>query len=582
MDKIGFLIGNWTKSHFLYYNRRVHANNGHAERIPMKKVLSILLILIILFGAGGYLAFRFLNRGSGEVSSQADGLAFISDGISQDSKDFALIDGQYYLSLDYIQKNLDETVYYDKNEGIVSFTNKQGLKRLKIDEDTFTLNGKTMELRDPVIQKDDTILIPTEAFIHDYPVEFRYHKESNKLNLDFTNVDHAVGSALKGTLLREKANSSSPYITRIQGDEKIIFYGEEGDFYRVRLENGYGGYLLKSNCKVDFRENKFKGPFAKNEEAQVQEPLHLTWDYIYGKENQERINAIQKIPGVDIIVPTWFSIQDKEGTVYDRGNVAYVNKYQGLGIDVWGYIDNSFDPEITHASLSSTAKRDKVLDQVMSLLRIYHMKGVNVDFEHVNLEDGLYITQFVQELKALCYQEDIKVSVDVTPQLSRDPNKEVYNREKLAKAADYIVLMAYDQYWSSSEKPGSVAEYKWVESHLNTLFRSVPKEKIILGVPLYTRLWTQSNGKWTSKNITMGQAGSYLASQGQKAKWDDVIKQYVLDTDTEKIWLENSDSLKYKAGLVPKYGLRGLASWRKGLETPDVWTVLDQAIHLDK
>ena len=206
----------------------------------MKKVLSILLILVLLLGAGGYVAFRMLNRGSGEVSSQAKGLAFISDGKSQDSKDFALIDGQYYLSLDYIQKNLDETVYYDKNEGLITFTNKQGLKRLKVDEDTFTLNGKKMELRDPVIQKEDTILIPTEAFIHDYPVEFRYHKESNKLNLDFTNVDHAVGRALKGTLLREKADSSSPYITRIQGDEKIIFYGEEGDFYRVRLEMAMG------------------------------------------------------------------------------------------------------------------------------------------------------------------------------------------------------------------------------------------------------------------------------------------------------------------------------------------------------
>ncbi len=542
----------------------------------MKKVLTILLILVLILGAGGYAAFRFLNRGSGTVSDQAKGLAFISDGKNQKAEDFALIDGQYYLSFDYIKKNLDETVYYDKNEEIITFTNKTGLKRFKVDENTFTLNGQEMALRDPIVVKEDKVLIPTEAFIHDYPVEFRYHKDSNKLTLDFTDANYAVGSALKGTLLREEAKSSSPYITRINGDEKITFYGEEGDFYRVRLENGYGGYLLKSNCKVDFQENKFKAPFAKNEEAQVSEPLHLTWDYIYGKENQDRINAIQSLPGVDIIVPTWFSIQDKEGTVYDRGNVAYINKYRSLGTDVWGYLDNSFDPDITHATLSSTAKRDKILKQVMSLLSVYHMKGINIDFEHVRIEDGPYITQFVQELKALCFDKGIKVSVDVTPQLSRDPKKEVYNRKALAKAADYLVLMAYDQYWASSNEPGSVAEYNWVESHLNTLFRTVPKEKLLLGVPLYTRLWTKTNGNWSSKNIPMGQASPYLS----QSKWDSKIKQYVFDRGDEKIWIENVDSLKCKASLVPKYNLAGLASWRKGLETPDVWQVLNQAIHV--
>ena len=561
------------------YNKYIHAKEKGRY---MKKVLGILLALILILGAGGYFAYRLMNRGSGRVSERVDTLQFISDGKTQDVTDYAMVDGQFYLSVDYIKENLDDSIYYDKQDNIITLANKAGLKRFTPGKSSYSLNESQMELRDPILEKDGKVLLPTEAFIQDYPVDFRYHKESKTMTLDFKDMNYAVGKALEGTLLREAPKSNAPYLTRLTGKEKVIFYGEEGDFYRVRLENGYGGYILKANCKVDFRENKFKSPLAKNEEAQAFEPLHLTWDYTYGNETAARIQAIGPLPGVDVIVPTWFSIKDKEANLIDRGNIDYVNRYRALGIDVWGYIDNSFDPDITHASLTSTKKRQKILRQILALLRKYQMKGINVDFEHVRPEDGPYITQFVQELKALCQDKDIKISVDVTPQITKDPEKQIYDREKLGQAADYLVLMAYDQHWSSSDKAGSVAEYSWVESHLNTLFRTVDKEKIILGVPLYTRLWTEENGKVQSKNISMAQIQEFLAKTGAQPKWDDKIKQYVVDTNQGKIWIEDENSLKYKASLVPKYGLPGLASWRKGFETPNIWPVLDTSIHQGK
>jgi spore germination protein YaaH len=38
-----------------------------------------------------------------------------------------------------------------------------------------------------------------------------------------------------------------------------------------------------------------------------------------------------------------------------------------------------------------------------------------------------------------------------------------YERDKLARIADYMVVMAYDEHWGSSQVAGSVASLPWVE-----------------------------------------------------------------------------------------------------------------------
>lgn len=60
---------------------------------------------------------------------------------------------------------------------------------------------------------------------------------------------------------------------------------------------------------------------------------------------------------------------------------------------------------------------------------------------------------------------------------------------ELGKAADYIVMMGYDEHWAGSSIAGSVASLPWVRDGLLELMKEVPSHKIILGVPYYTREW---------------------------------------------------------------------------------------------
>ncbi len=546
----------------------------------MKKFFIGILTILIVVGGG---IFYFLNsRGSSETSTKYNEFSFISEGEDIDKKDFDRIDGQFYLSLDYINDNIDDTAKYEKNENTVIFTNEKGTRRYKLDEKSGLYNSKKVELRDPIIEKNGKIMIPIEAFIYDYPVELRYNKDKKLLLLDRKDVEYSIGTPTgNGLNIREKDSKSSPVVKSINKEDKVYVYGEVGDFYRVREKNGFAGYIKKNLLDVEYGKDKFKKDI-KNSKKEAVKPLNLTWDYTYGPQKQEEINLITNISGLDIICPTWFSIQNKNGDIIDRGNMEYVNKYNNLGIDVWGYLDNSFDKDITHEVLSSSALREKVIAKTLELTKSYNMKGINIDFEQTNIDDRDNITQFVREMSSQFRANGIKVSVDVTPQITSDVTKEPYNRKELAEAADYVVVMAYDQHWSSSKNAGSVAQYKWVEGNINMLFRQIPTDKMILGVPFYSRIWTEENGSVKSQTLTMAQANKIISDKNLKVTWDDVSKQdyteYTEGDKKVKIWLEDSNSIDYKVSLVNKYSLAGVGSWRKGFETQDVWETINSRL----
>ncbi|MFR8926806.1 glycosyl hydrolase family 18 protein [Peptoniphilus senegalensis] len=542
----------------------------------MKKIF--LGIFLIIFLAAG--AFLFVeNRGTTKISTKYDKFNFITEDKDIDKDDFSIEDGMIYLSFDYIKKYLDESIEYDKSTEKVKIQNEHANKILKLNEYEAKFNSGTIDLRAPVIEKNGKIMLPIEAFIYDYDVSLRYNKDIRLLLLDYRDKEYDLSKTTKEVFLREDSSKRSPIIKKLPEGEKLYIYGEKSKFYKVRMPEGYAGYVLKENVDDNFE----KVNLASSRKNISDSPINLTWDYTYAEYSDEKVNQIKDINGLDIIIPTWFSIRNGNGDMIDRGNLNYIKKYNELGVDVWAYLDNSFNPDITHEALSNENTRKKVIDKTLELCKKYNMKGINIDFEHTKIEDRDNITAFVNEFREKA-GDDFIITVDVTPQISSDVTKEPYDRKALAEVSDYIVVMAYDQHWGSSDEAGSVAQYKWVEGSINVLFRNVPNRKMILGVPLYTRLWKESNGKVTSKTISMNEVANIIASKGLNPSWDKDSQQnyvqYEENGSTYKIWIEDANSLEKKVSLVNKYNLAGVGSWRLGFETQNIWDVISK--ELDK
>lgn len=542
----------------------------------MKK-LFVGLLLIIVLAAGAFLFVE--NRGTSKISTKYDKFNFLTEDKDIDKDDFCIEDGMIYLSLDYIKEYLDKGIEYDKSTGEVKINNDHANKILKLNEYKAKFNSGTIDLRAPVIEKNGKIMLPIEAFIYDYDVRLRYNKDIRLLLLDYRDKEYDLTKTTSETLLRESDSKRSPIIKKLPKGEELYVYEEKGKFCKVRMPEGYAGYVLKKDLDENFEKVSFKST-SKNTFA---DPINLTWDYTYAEHSEDKINQIKDIKGLDVIIPTWFSIRNGNGDMIDRGNQNYIKKYKDLGIDVWAYLDNSFDPNVTHEALSNENTRKKVINKTLELCKKYGMKGINIDFEHTRVDDRDYITDFVKEFRQAA-GDDFIISVDVTPQISAEVTKEPYDRKALADIADYMVVMAYDQHWGSSDKAGSVAQYKWVEGSVNVLFRSIPNKKMILGVPLYTRIWKEAGGKVTSKTISMEEVARIIAAKGLKPVWDKESQQnyveYQENNANYKIWIEDANSLEKKVSLVNKYNLAGVGSWRLGFETSNIWDVISK--ELDK
>lgn len=313
--------------------------------------------------------------------------------------------------------------------------------------------------------------------------------------------------------------------------------------------------------------------------------INLAWDHIYqGSANQPQPN---KIEGLDVVSPTWFAVIDGTGLVRSSADAAYVKDAHAKGYKVWALVTNSFNPELTHQILASDAAQDTIAKQLLQYAQTYQLDGINIDFENMYDYDKDKFASFVEKLSKILRAQNLIVSIDITIP-SATPNwSKCYDRQRLGAAVDYVMLMTYDEHWSKSPKSGSVASLPWVEAGVKNTLAFIPKEKLLLGIPFYTREWEETTDEWGKKTVkakTMSMAAvqKTIDAYNLHPVWLPDLGQYYVEYEKNdaiyKIWIEDAQSIALKAELIQKYDLAGAASWRKGFEANQIWNVLNNAL----
>ena len=257
---------------------------------------------------------------------------------------------------------------------------------------------------------------------------------------------------------------------------------------------------------------------------------------------------------------------------------------------------NSYDE--TYEVLSYTSKRTKIINQVIANAIETGIDGINLDFELVSTECGEHYIQFVRELSVRCRQNGLVLSVDnYVPQ----PYNEHYDIEEQGVVADYVVIMGYDEHTEGSYEAGSVASIGYLENGITDALESVSAEKLIAGVPFFTRLWFETPkteeelaeqagteaasypNKVTSSAYGMTEAAQVVADAGAQTQWEEETMQnyaeWEADGGTYKIWLEDDQSLEEKLKVIKSNNLAGVAEWSLGMEDSGVWDLILQYVN---
>lgn len=493
-------------------------------------------------------------------------------------------DGVSYVDFEAVKAELNDRFYWDAQANLMLYTTPTDIIEIPAGGGEYTATGKTDTVPYQIVRIDGSKTYLALDFVQKYTnLDYETFTEPNRIVIRNVWGERTVASIRKKGKLRYQGGIKSPILRELEKNETVTVLQPMEDWTGVMTQDGYFGYI-RNDRLVDERTETDSREFEEPEYTTVAKDykINMVWHTIDNMDdNYSIIYDIASVKGVNTISPTWFSIAANDGTLDSLALADYVDTAHRNDMEVWPLVSNFSEEIDTEAVLASTQSREKMSNQLIASAIQYGFDGINVDFENIpeSAADG-YI-QFIRELSVKCRKNGLVLSVDVPVPMSFN---EHYNRKELGTVCDYVIVMGYDEHYYGSEEAGSVASLGFENQGILDTRKTVPAEKLISGIPFYTRLWntvSNADGTTTVTSEAMGMAAAHqtLENNGIEYAWDETTSQnyaeFTGDDDSlYQIWLEDEDSVKERMNLVKDYGLAGVAAWRLGFEEDAVWDVI--------
>lgn len=543
----------------------------------------IIIALVLIVGAiGGYYVIK-RNYIVSKIN-QTNLIINNSNATSSLKNNVYIKDGVVYVSKPDIYNFFDNTIIYDEKYNQVVTTSSTKIASLPIDSKQIQVNSSNTTIKVGAIIIDEVAYVPISELDEVYNIKTTYVESEDLVYIDSLDREQQTATLKKDSSIKYKPTIISATLAKAkQGDTLTIAnrsdYPVPNGWTRVRTENGTLGYIQTGKL------NEFKTIREKAEEkAKIEGPISLAWDYY--SEYVSAPTRTGKITGVNVVSPSFFYMTKYSTTnIYENvGNegIAYVNWAHGNGYQVWPMFTNSNMSE-TSKMLSDYKSRENVINQIIKYIKQYNLDGINIDFEGMYETDKDNFSRFLIEIRPRLNEIGAVLSVDVTAPDGAPEWSLCYDRYTIGKVADYVMFMAYDQYGVSATKAGTTAGHNWVEANVKKFLgqEEVKAEKIILGIPFYTRVWKEINGNVISSVVNIGNVNNLIPSNATKT-WDEDLQQYYVEYKkggaTYKIWVEDEKSIEAKLDLVSKYNLGGAAYWEYDRATNSIWNLIESKI----
>lgn len=292
---------------------------------------------------------------------------------------------------------------------------------------------------------------------------------------------------------------------------------------------------------------------------------YATWS-VYGRNYFFKDLPIESLTHVTLAFALPIEDGSLDCTEFNRLNVAELRERGGVGLKIgiavggWGAC-NAFT-----AATGAEECRNKLISSCLELFATYNLDYLEFDWEYPTT------TEQIENLKSVLM--GLKELLPPEKQLSicLPCYENGFVATELVSLVDFFILMGYDLSGTWSELSGhhSALHPKISEhvQHLN-LREMIPKEKIVLGCPLYAR--TFSDCKGPNKKFK----GPGIGSFGDEGTMDyrDVVKmckEIIYDPKTVSqysiykknfVSFEGPLSLEKKCEWVREQELGGIAFW---------------------
>lgn len=559
----------------------------------MKKIAKLIaaVIVILILAAVWYEGKRLYDKFGPNnetipltelYSTSGDNAAVFYNYVLQKEKGI-WSDGEIYLSCDWVNDTLNERFYWDKAESKVLYALPDSL--VTIDEKTTGDDGKKLLIKKNGKAYISSSLVKKYTDIH---TELFGDDEVKRIFIGNDWKDQSVVQTTGKTELRAIPSVKGRITEAVGRGEKLKAIplnpdmdqtaASEGKWQRVVSESGITGYIEEKRIQdagTEAYTHDFRAPVYKN--ISMNKPVILVWHQVTNKESNKTLSSeLKDTEGINAVSPTWYSLKDNEGNYDSFASADYVKTAHDKGLQVWPLIDNFSDNVTLGTLLSKTSTRQKLIANLIAEADKYGFDGINIDFEEFKQEAAGSYIEFIRELSVSCRKKGLVLSVDVPNYASYNLH---YNRKELGTVTDYVINMGYDEHTvGDGHGKGSTASYDFVKEGIEGSLTEVPREKLINAIPFYTRVWTESDkGTLTADAYGISAAKKWVTENGVRLTWDGTLGQYYgelhssKNANTKYIWMEEEKSIAKKMELIRQKNLAGVACWKLGLETPEVW-----------
>ncbi|MGZ4780194.1 MAG: glycosyltransferase, partial [Thermoanaerobaculia bacterium] len=309
----------------------------------------------------------------------------------------------------------------------------------------------------------------------------------------------------------------------------------------------------------------------------------------YAPWQETGLNSLRKFaPQMTHVLPAWVHLNDDGRTLdfhdWDPAMVPHnlevleVARTNNLNIvPVFSNAQQSdFEPLRVHRFLQDPGAQNALIVQLRNWVLTNRFQGINVDFENLKDEDYALLDSFLARMKADFAPHHLIVSADIEATTPVD-------WKRISSICDFVVVMAYDEH-GAGPTPGPIASMGWYRQVLQRAVRSVPREKLVIGLGNYGYDWMK--GRDWADPLTYQQA-LVLAKEYRQETPDKVVDfdddalnptfWYVDENQKEhEVWLLDGVTAANQWMLAQSYGIRGVGVWVLGSTDPSIWKFLDR------
>lgn len=500
-------------------------------------------------------------------------------------------DGKVYVDINLVKDQLNKRFYWDSNENLLLYTTSTAVISTKMNsQDVYSNKSREMKDYTVVRVEGDAVYVALD-FVKEYTaLEYEKFDEPDRVVIrNQYNVSVSYAKTKDTAKLRVKPHIKSDILVDLKKEEAVRILEKEDKetgFCKVMTGSGVAGYvrakelgdLYDETATTSFQEEKYSHILKEKK-------VNLVWHQVTNQTANGKLSQLlESAEGVNVVAPTWFATSDNNGNITSLASYSYVESAHRAGVEVWALCDD-FSPDMKIGKvLGSTSTRQKLEKNLLAEAIRYSLDGINIDFENVKKESADDFIQFVRELGIMCRNNGIVLSIDNYPPKEYS---QYYNRTEQAAVADYVITMAYDEYYAGSEEAGPVSSISYVKDSITGTLEQVPAEQTIIALPFYSRHWTEKTKdgkvKLSSEACSMSAAQEVVQDSGKDAVWDDTVGmnylEYTAGKAVHKIWVEDARSLELKMQEVAAAETGGVAFWKLGLEKSSVWDMIGKYIH---